>query len=810
MSDEKPFGVLFVHGIGNQAQGDTLLGCAEPLYQWLVRWLEGEKPKDATGSSPERDISSSVHIIDAAIQASNDSPAHTEWLLRIKQENGEIKETRLLLAEAWWAGSITAASFWSSLKWALQVGPSISFLHFSTLINNVKQSSHGNFYFWLFSLLAIPFYILASIILMLLVTGLALTLAIASAISSILPFAWLRSLVTNSQFILSNWIGDAYLLTMSPIQFAVMKSKFRQELNWLDDRCEKIVVVAHSQGTAIAYHALLENKPASVQHLVTYGSAIKLLDRIDKIRSQGLDWLAIIFTGILLFIPIYFYNIKNEWLLSLRKCYDPNRDYLVGPWDLDACFMIVQPVIILITIFFVFSLMFVFAEGVLVHNPLSDAHRLGQNSAFRWIDLYASHDPAPNGPIFDKLPDFIQSKSIHNHANLITDHSTYWSNIDQFVTTIACVISDLSGVGFAHLTKNDNTLIIQAHRRRIWRIGWLSAARNLFLLSCTVLVLNRWNQLTEIGERAVNVLGMSINKIPGTEEISRSLYSLNLTGQKSLGVLAILAVPIIWYFCMRIVWNLWEKTDVGRLFKRQSYDYGGAPFILFFSLMASFLVFQLMTFVYNDLSIGEVLNLMAQNVIGYALFFLMPGIIIFSWLGKEKFIRAAVSATLLAALILSLLTLLGIWDRDFVFRKLIPSIFIITILFELMIEPKWHFVARFTNWLTNRSLYEPRKAAEAGIHAKKLNTFVVPIKKYIRGSIGFLTGITALIFSLSNFRLDVSGLILLLSYLSFTFSVFTLVNDWDSKFLRSLSFLGLLLALVSPILFWFLAFIIPR
>jgi len=87
-----------------------------------------------------------------------------------------------------------------------------------------------------------------------------------------------------------------------------MKSKFRQELNWLDERCEKIAVVAHSQGTAIAYHALLEDKPASVQRFLTYGSAIKLLDRIKKTRPQGLDWWAIVFTGFLLVFPFYLFE----------------------------------------------------------------------------------------------------------------------------------------------------------------------------------------------------------------------------------------------------------------------------------------------------------------------------------------------------------------------------------------------------------------------------------------------------------------------------------------------------------------------
>jgi len=165
-----------------------------------------------------------------------------------------------------------------------------------------------------------------------------------------------------------------------------------------------------------------------------------------------------------------------------------------------------------------------------------------------------------------------------------------------------------------------------------------------------------------------------------------------------------------------------------------------------------------------------------------------------------------VSAVLLAALVLSLLTLFGLWHWKPVFYGVIPAIIISIILFERKIEPNQHIGARFSKRLTKWSSEEPGEAAEAGIHAKKLNAILSPVRKYFRGSRGFLASLAAFIFSLSQWRLDVWGAIFLLSYFSFMFSVDTLAEPTDSKFLRALSHLGLVLALLSPVLFWILAF----
>ena len=60
----------------------------------------------------------------------------------------------------------------------------------------------------------------------------------------------------------------------------------------------------------------------------------------------------------------------------------------------------------------------------------------GLGEGFEWVDLWASADPAPNGPIVDDLPAGVTSYKIRNSASTLFDHSTYWSNVTEFVTAI--------------------------------------------------------------------------------------------------------------------------------------------------------------------------------------------------------------------------------------------------------------------------------------------------------------------------------------------------------------------------------------
>ena len=86
-------------------------------------------------------------------------------------------------------------------------------------------------------------------------------------------------------------LGDSYMLAHCPKQFAAMCTQVARDLRWLQDRCEKVAVVAHSQGAAIAHQVLKDdigkNNEAvrsGVQAFITVGQGIakfRLLQRMD-------------------------------------------------------------------------------------------------------------------------------------------------------------------------------------------------------------------------------------------------------------------------------------------------------------------------------------------------------------------------------------------------------------------------------------------------------------------------------------------------------------------------------------------------
>ena len=81
-------------------------------------------------------------------------------------------------------------------------------------------------------------------------------------------------------------LGDSYMLAHCPVQFAAMRTQVARDLRWLQERCEKVAVVAHSQGAAIAHQVLKDggDRPGNLQAFITFGQGISkfhLLQRMD-------------------------------------------------------------------------------------------------------------------------------------------------------------------------------------------------------------------------------------------------------------------------------------------------------------------------------------------------------------------------------------------------------------------------------------------------------------------------------------------------------------------------------------------------
>ncbi|MDQ2942901.1 MAG: hypothetical protein M3R21_04425, partial [Candidatus Dormibacteraeota bacterium] len=99
-------GILFVHGIGDQPQGDTLVSFGEPLYQWVRDWLEGAQEAGCLTKA-------TVEIVDAQVRPSSseeEAPASARVVLTTIDTNGHPETAEWRLAESWWAATLLPPS----------------------------------------------------------------------------------------------------------------------------------------------------------------------------------------------------------------------------------------------------------------------------------------------------------------------------------------------------------------------------------------------------------------------------------------------------------------------------------------------------------------------------------------------------------------------------------------------------------------------------------------------------------------------------------------------------------------------------
>lgn len=115
----KTLGILFVHGIGVQRRGDTLVQCGDPMHLWLEAWSKGhpgfrEHPVD-------------IDFVETSLLSSGpvpESPAHTRMMFR---QDGRLSRMSWVLAESCWAETYRPPSYKEFVRWAWSVVPFATF-----------------------------------------------------------------------------------------------------------------------------------------------------------------------------------------------------------------------------------------------------------------------------------------------------------------------------------------------------------------------------------------------------------------------------------------------------------------------------------------------------------------------------------------------------------------------------------------------------------------------------------------------------------------------------------------------------------
>jgi len=110
-------GLLFIHGIGEQPEGQTLWTFGEPLIHWLRHWVQTIHP----------DLPGKLAIIESILNPKErqlEQPAHACVEVTCGGPEGSNLATphRWLLAESWWGSEIQRPAFRQLAGWMLTTG----------------------------------------------------------------------------------------------------------------------------------------------------------------------------------------------------------------------------------------------------------------------------------------------------------------------------------------------------------------------------------------------------------------------------------------------------------------------------------------------------------------------------------------------------------------------------------------------------------------------------------------------------------------------------------------------------------------
>ena len=259
--------MLFVHGIGKQAPGMTLSNMGDPLISWMREWSRGHDVGDLTVLTTPEVPGAPLHV-------------NTAWT-----DRGVTRS--LVLAECWWAETFAPPSVRQVLTWAPVMAWKAMFRMAKFFLAPIVAFLAVLYIFTVDDFVGFVLAGLAALVVLLL--ALPLVLIAVFIVLRILPGA--RRIANTLATVLTGHAGDAWVLRSSETRFAAMRARCLSDLSWLSDRCDRVVVVAHSQGSIVATETLAAVAEPRCDAFVTVGSAIRLLrlpghDPVMRIREK--------------------------------------------------------------------------------------------------------------------------------------------------------------------------------------------------------------------------------------------------------------------------------------------------------------------------------------------------------------------------------------------------------------------------------------------------------------------------------------------------------------------------------------------
>jgi hypothetical protein len=524
--------VLFVHGIGEQQQYSTLARFGGALQRWLRQW--DERP-DGDGGASRVAPPPVVEVAEVDAHPDGGAPANARVVVADDRE--------WLLAEAWWAPEVTPPKFKQFIRWVLPMFPWLAAEYAVAAGNRVYRpdpspSVNGrDLSVWERGSLAGLVWLASPLIAVLL-----MVVCLVLAVLQRLPVVGKRfsSLTVN----LVKGVGDSYLFAHDAFARTAMVQRIQSDLDWLRKTkgCERVAIVAHSQGAALSHDMLRsEDRPDKVDLLVTVGSGVQRLNgfrelyRNAKLRSIG--WWSIaamvaLAAGIVLTVGALGPGVPGLWAWSgivlvvvgalYPGFYSRSAAATRALGDNVDEARLTRPQVRWGTGLALLGAVALMVAGLLGAGPSGSRLVAGglllllgivgygvarqrverqvegrppklalpPDSVASWVDYYSTADPVPNGPLVtwtegdwpgrDPRAVHPEPRLVHNLRSIHGDHSFYFDNADEFLSQLAIDLTRTAGGRRLHQLSDRKDLLGQRAGRR-WRTSCRSDLRNLLL-----------------------------------------------------------------------------------------------------------------------------------------------------------------------------------------------------------------------------------------------------------------------------------------------------------------------------------------
>ncbi len=487
-------GIVFVHGIGPRKSRETLTEFGEPILACWFRLLKrvtrasmvrnarsnsGTKINGPTYESFVREIfggrlrtradhagltktlrvvgNSEGSISEAGLVCGNarvedtvvdgggvDLPATTLVRLSAVFSDQSVRETHLLLGEAYWTDKVIPFGFDNLPGWIARSAPFAlsSTSYFSVdAIREIFETGWALPKRLPSKLLAVvlglaPFFaelgFWAGRTLLLLVLQPLLYLL---NWLRLLPLGPIQGLIHGLIDTIMRTVGQSHALVESAVRRNAIVRDASRDLEALSSYCEKVTVVAHSQGSEVVRKVANAKRWPRVSRWVTLGPGINALAGVSRYH-QKLDKSGLFVTRD---DARPFAGSQDRWVGITQ--------WIMAGWPVLVGFLVVAGWLGLQAPLWSPWLLLLLWPGL----PLSTflVHKLRPELNFSRDALnvsdnfYASHDPVSAGPILGShqreelgQSGFAETK-IYNRRSWLHDHTTYFDNLEDFVAPVS-------------------------------------------------------------------------------------------------------------------------------------------------------------------------------------------------------------------------------------------------------------------------------------------------------------------------------------------------------------------------------------